>query len=308
MFTEIDPTAPIPEEDAPLGLSIDQPPVPMDAFSRPEYDGAPPSEESAPAEAAPAPKKMLRVDMGNGKYYTAESERELLQKLVDGKKEADRYIEELKALKAAAPPSTSINATVHPRIPTNDSDLPEKYDHQTYLDMLGNDPKKATRYINREIYGGDPAEMLQHAYTIANQVQEHMTAAEFRRLNPDYIPSDAAADVLTDIAAKHGLDPRNLPALEWCWTEAKRSGRLSAGQVNPDGEVEYEDINFASPAATGTVVPIARPNAPQRRGATAPPAPRGGGGNAQGTEPIDPYSIPLEDLRKAIESKGALRR
>ena len=300
------------QPDEPLGLSIDQPINNQPAIQMPtEYDGAEPSTEPATEVTTPAGKKLLRIDMGNGKYYTAETERELLQKVVDGKKEADRYIEELKHLKPApAPAATSV--TVTPRTPINYGDLPEKYDHQTYLNMLAEDPVKAQRYVMREIYGDiDPVQALQHSYSVANQVQQQMTAAEFHRRNPDYQASPEAADAIFGVLKDNGLDPNSVAHLEWGYREAQRLGKLAAPVVSDGGDVEYEDITFGTPAPkpTATVVPINRgAPPPQRRGASAPQTPRGGSGTQTPQEPVDPYSMPLDDLRKMIEGKQPLRR
>jgi hypothetical protein len=305
------PTEPI---DDGFSLSIDRPVENTSTFQPTDYDGAEPSATPAP-EAPPAgPKKLLRIDMGDGKYYTAETERELLQKVVDGKKEADRYINELKTLKAGAQP-TATNVTIQPKTPMYTGDLPEKYDHQTYLNMITEDPIKAQRYINREIYGADPVEMLRHASTVSTKVEQQLIGAEFKRRNPDFPANEGSVDVVVDMMRRNNL-PYNLVNLEWSYNEAKRQGRLNPGAATPEGEIEYEDISFGAPQQTAVPQPMktatvaATPVAPaghQRRGAGAPRTP----GNGTGVTPVvgeaDPYSMPLEELRKQIESKG-LRR
>jgi hypothetical protein len=312
------PTAPI-DDGAPIesGLSIDQPNQPSTStFQGFDYDGAPPSEAPAAEEpAAPAgPRKMLRVDMGNGKYYTAETERELLQKVVDGKKEADRYIQELRQLKTNTAPSVTTH-TVTPRTPVPSGDLPDGYDNQVYLNMLGEDPLKARRYQDRALYGDmDPVQALQRSFTVANQMTQQMIGAEFNRRNPDYIPSPESAEAIMTVLKENGLEPNSVPNLEWGYREAQKTGRLATPSLNAEGEIEYEDVTFSAPppATNGrpNVVQMPQrqaPPAPQRRGANAPPSARGGGGGTAPPTAGDEYSMPLDQLRALIDSKGSRR-
>ena len=305
---------PIDEATEQTGLSIDQPVRNLSTFPQPEYDGAEPSaasEEPAP----PAPKKLLRVDMGNGKYYTAESERELLQKLVDGKKEADRYIEELKS-KVSAPPAPAPSVTLNPKAPVYAGDLPDGYDHQTYLNLLAENPKKAAIYMNRELYGDlEPVQTLNYVNTVAKQVQQSMIGADFVRRNPDFVPTPENAEILVNELKTHGISDPTIKDMEWHFQELKRAGKITAPSLSPDGEYEYEDITFGSneePKPSAPVVPMPQrsaPPAPVRRGANAPPSMRGPSRGAVSDEPADAYSMPLDELRKKIESAASnLRR
>lgn len=311
MSTETPIEPQIPEEPIST-LSIDQPvnnPGPIVPL---EYDGAEPSPD-VPAEPVTTRtgKKLLRMDLGDGNVYTGETERELLQKVADGKREANRTIRELKE-RQVVPPSPAPSVTVVPRTPVSNMDLPDGYDHQTYLTMLGEDPERATRYMNRRLYGdiGDPVEALRYSHKVANQVEQQLTGAEFRRRNQDFPATEAAVNVLVDVMRQHNL-PYNLVSLEWSYGEAKRQGRLTAPTATADGEYEYEDITFDTPQIPppAAMIPARTiPSGPPRRGSSAPAAARGGGSGPSIPALSDADTMPLADLRALIDSKGGLRR
>lgn len=315
MSTEnvIDNAAATPEEEIAQGLSIDQPINNVGPIVPIDYDGAPASDGDVAEVTTKANKKLLRMDLGDGNVYTAETERELLQKIADGKREANRTIRELKQAQAAPPPQ-SASVTVVPRNPVNNADLPEKYDQQTYLTMLGEDPLKAQRYINRELYGMDPVEALRDSVAVSGQVRQSMVVAEFQRRNPEYVSSTEASEAIMGVLKQNGLPPDSIVNLEWAYTEAKRTGRLNAPEVNADGEIEYEDIVLGVPTQITATPPTRTVNAstvpvrPQSRGAGAPMAARGSSNTQAMPSLADPNSMSLDELRAMIDSKQPLRR
>lgn len=296
-------TEPTAEELQPQGLSIDQPPSGQGPLPNMDYDGAAPSEPAAEVTTK-AGKKLLRMDLGDGNVYTGETERELLQKVADGKREANRTIKELKERAATPPPQQQQSVTPEPRrAQKHNYDLPDGYDHQTYLDMMAVDPKKAALYMNRELYGEDldPAR-LRHSYTVANQVQQQLVVTEFMRRNPEYVPSAESADALSAVMKENRLPTDSLVNFEWAFREAQRTGKIRTASTTNDGDIEYEDIVFNAPPNNPAPAPVRQ--APQSRGGGAPANARGGVGSGYVPANEDAYEIPLDQLRRKIEEGG----
>lgn len=303
---------PAAESDEAIGsaLSIDQPATDTGPIVPDEYDGAPASEQPVP-EANPRPGgKKLRLDLGDGTVYTGDTDRDLLEQVANGKRQADKMIRDLKAREQAAPASPAPQAQqFQPRMSVDNSDLPAKWDVDEYWRIAAADPLKAERYKNRELYGADfdPVQALRHSHNTSNEIRQQMTVAEFQRRNPDYIASAETSQELLGVLRDNRLAADSIVNLEWAFREAQRTGRIKSPVTNADGEVEYEDISFDKPAPARTATAAKAP--PARRGATAPPSAGGGSGGEGQPAPFDPYSVPLDELRASINSGGkSLRR
>lgn len=260
----------------------------------PEFDGA------APSATAPAPEpgetktgeKVLRIKMPNGHVYAGKTETELLEQLYKGKIAADATIadreNQIRTLRAAPAPVPS-------PAPNAITPAPEgEWDAQKYLDMLGTDPIKAQKYVNRFANDGADNEKINYAYNVAQRLEQQSMTADFLRRNPDYIPSDETVEKMTRVMGAHGLST-SLVNLEWAYTELKRTGVVAPAMAG-DG-IEYQDITFGTPPVTPARV---------SRGGGAPPVPRG-----QGTtvvpNAVNPETMPLKDLRELLRKSGALQ-
>lgn len=268
-------------------------------MSGPEFDGAdqPTAPVAEPVEGKGG-KKLLRIDLGNGHFIVGETERELLEKAVKGKLEADKAVlareAELKAVRSQ-PVITQTN--VQPQPPAVRTQT-EQFNPQKFLNELGENPLEAMRYANNYLDGGNPVvnEKVEYAYNVAQKVDQQLMAAEFHRRNPDWQPTDENASKLLSVMSENGLTP-TLVNLEWGKQELIRRGEIQP-MDNEDG-ITYETITFGQP-----VTP--QPRQRTSRGGGVPPVPQGTGSRTE-PEAVDANTMPLKDLEALLRKKGALQ-
>lgn len=288
-----------PVETAPEvdGLFTDQP---NDGGSMlpdaPEFDGA------APSATAPAPEpgetktgeKVLRIKMPNGHVYAGKTETELLEQLYKGKIAADATIadreSQIRTLRVAS--TVTLPSPTAPIVTPTEGE----WDAQKYLDMLGTDPIKAQKYVNRFANDGADNEKIDYAYKVAQRIEQQSMTADFLRRNPDYVPSDDTVEKMTRVMGAHGLST-SLVNLEWAYTELKRTGAVAPAMAGDGIEFEYQDITFGVPPVTPARV---------SRGGGAPPSPRAAG-SSDNVDAINAETMPLPKLREHLRKIGALQ-
>lgn len=309
-----------PEEntDATTALFTDQPgdgapmlPLQDDNIGN-NYDGAP-AKGAMEAVETKTGEKVLRLKLPNGHVYTGKTEHDLLEQLYRGKVAADQAIsdreEQIRNLRAA-PPSAPPAVTPPSAAPITVAG--DQWDPQKYLIYLGEDPMKARAYQDQFYYGGvDPVQATTYAYNVAKNVDQTMLAATFHDRNKDFPISPENSAKLMAVISQHRIVNPNIRDLEWAYGELKRSGSLSPAGPGPDGNQQYDDIDFgassAPPAAPSAApAPPQQPSGPQRRGGGAPPSPRNGGGNNT-PDVISFDEMTLEQLKEHARKVGVLK-
>ncbi len=259
-----------------------------------EYDGAEPAAAPAPEAVEAKGEKLLRIDLGNGHAIVGKTRDELLEKAVKMKIDTDKALadreDQIRVLKAQPAPQPRTEPQRIATEPVTDGE----WDAQKYLNLLGEDPMKARRYQD-QFYDGAKDSRVEYAYNVAQKVEQQLTASEFLRRNPDYVPSDDAADKIHKTMKAHGL-PTTLVNMEWAYGELKRSGQVAAAP-SADG-IEYEDVVFGAPEP--------KPTRPASRGAGAAPTLKRGGKAPEG-DAVNAETMPLEDLRNVLRKAGALQ-
>jgi len=228
-----------------------------------DLEGAQPQADQQTPAAETEEKKVLRVQLRNGRSYTGETERDIMQAMAD---DFERYQTDMETRSRQEGEARGKIRYQQEHQPV----VSGEWDAQKYLDLLGKDPMAARRYQDKFYLGmsddEDPAQVVRFSYQVADRIADTLEISEFQRMNADkdgktISMSEGDAQALLRRIDQEGLQltARNLNAV---YHEMVRAGSIQIQQ--PEQTAQYEDIDLR----------------PKSRGAGAPRA-TGGGSAAQ---------------------------
>jgi hypothetical protein len=160
--------------------------------------------------------------------------------------------------------------------------------YASIIDWVADGFAKKVGYSNAD----DMIRDQMHRGEVTQQMEDHMVVADFLKRCPDFPCTDSGAATLEAVTDRLGWDMRNLDQLEAAHQMAIKNNLYSP-----------EDQRIVSAQRDG------QPVTQQTRPAVPPPPPPVG--SLVNTDPkyavngVDPYSIPLDELRKAALAGSA---
>lgn len=234
------------------------------------------------------PKKLKRVTLPDGRVFTGETERAILEQIA-----ADTGGAGSREVRVARDKMAYVRDREEAKKP---------WDPQKYLDLLGTDPMEARRYQDRHYLGlsddEDPAEAIRFAYTVADKVVDSIEVSEFLRTTQASLTEADATLVLEQLERENlAMTARNLRSV---YDDLVRERYIVPRAPEKPGRVEYEDITPQNP--TGRRVQQQE----QSRGRGGPRALGGGSARTVVKGEKDPEAMSLQELEASLRAKGAL--